>query len=62
MALQVCVNIRNYISKNNPLFRRNEQRNFMPIIYFSFTKKATQPYSMYLGIETGMDGSCMFIT
>lgn len=62
MPLQVCVNIRNCISKNNPLCSRKDQWNFMSIIYFSFTKKATQSYSMYSGIETGMDGTCMFIT
>lgn len=59
--LQVCVNIRNCISKNNPLCSRKDQWNSMSIIYFNFTKKATQSYSMYSGIETGMDGTCMFI-
>lgn len=61
MALWVCINIRNYISKDNPSFSRKDQWNFMHIIYYNFTKKATQPYSMYSGIETGVDGMCIFI-
>lgn len=41
MALWVCMNIRNYISKDSPSFSRKDQWNFMHIIYLNFTKKAT---------------------